>query len=344
VILDAENRVGDAWRKRWDALRVFTAVKYDSLPGMPFPGPRHAFPTKDEVADYLASYAERFDLHVRTGTVVDGIRPVDDAQGGYLVTAGDHTFLAGNVVVATGAYRHPRIPGFAADLDPSIRQLHSSAYQHRDQLQPGAVLVVGASHSGVEIAMDVSKDHRTWLSGRDTGQVPIDMEGRIGRLVDPVIWFVVNHVLTVRTPMGRKALARMRTHGAPLERVRRSHVQAAGIQRLLARTVGVRDGLPLLDDGQVVDVANVVWCTGFRPEFGWIHLPLDLDGGLPRQVRGVVPGIPGLYFVGLPYMYSFASPLIGGVGRDAIHIARHIATRLGETRRALGPERAALGV
>jgi putative flavoprotein involved in K+ transport len=80
-----------------------------------------------------------------------------------------------------------------------------------------------------------------------------------------------------------------------------------------------------MDDGQVVDVANVIWCTGFRTDFGWIDLPVFGDDGKPLHYRGVVESEPGLYFLGLVYQYSFSSDVLPGRGRDARYIAKHIA-------------------
>ena len=219
VILEANDRIGTSWRSRWDSLRLFTAARYDGLPGMPFPATPHSFPTKDQVADYLETYVARFGLPVRTGVTVDAIWPAEDGSDGYVLTAGDERFRAAQVIVATGAFHSARVPDFADALDPAIRQLHSSEYQRSSQLQAGSVLVVGASHSGVEIALEAAREHRTWLSGRDTGQVPINLDGVVGRLVDPVIWFVANHVLTLGTPIGRKARPQVRSRGAPLERL-----------------------------------------------------------------------------------------------------------------------------
>jgi putative flavoprotein involved in K+ transport len=326
VILDAGDRIGDAWRSRWDGLRLFTAGRYDGLPGMPFPGSPDAFPTKDDVAEYLETYAARTHLPVRTGITVDDVWRTDD---GYLITAGSQTFEAAQVVVATGAYRHPRIPDFATDLDPAITQLHSSEYRNLSQLRDGGVLVVGASNSGAEIALQAAAAHRTILVGPDRGKMPIRPESRLARLFDVPFWFFINHVVTMDTPIGRKARPDLRDHGLPLERVWPVDLAAAGVERVHARAVGVRDGLPVLDDGRVLDLATVVWSTGFRPEFGWIHLPVVGSDEWPLQVRGVVPSAPGLYFLGLPFLYSAASSLIGGVGRDAAYIADRITTRAG---------------
>jgi putative flavoprotein involved in K+ transport len=242
------------------------------------------------------------------------------------LTSGDRCFEADNVVVATGAYHSPRIPAFAAELDPGILQLHSSDYRNLSQLQEGDVLVIGAGNSGAEIALEASRRHRTWLSGRDTGQEPARPGSRMDRLITPLFWFMLMHVLTVRTPPGRKAQRTYRSKGVPLVRVRREDLAAAGVE-LVPRTASVRDGLPVLEDGRVLNVTNVVWCTGFVPDFMWIDLPVFNEEGDPVHDRGVVGSEPGLYFVGIYFLYAFASVLIGGVGRDAEHIAKHIAAR-----------------
>jgi len=169
VILDAGQRIGDTWRNRWDSLRLFTPGRYSGLPGMGFPAAAWHYPTKDEVAGYLETYAARFQLPVRTGVRVDGLTRRGDR---YLVTAGERRFEAANVVVASGAYHHPRIPGFAPELDPGILQLHSTGYRRPSQLRDGGVLVVGAANSGAEIALELSAGHPTWLSGPHPGNEP----------------------------------------------------------------------------------------------------------------------------------------------------------------------------
>jgi putative flavoprotein involved in K+ transport len=328
AILDENENVGDNWQNAWDSLRLFTPARYNGLPGMPFPLDRHAFATRDEMSAYLRAYAERFDLPVRQGVHVDRLSRGDD---GYAVTAGPNRYEAANVVVATGPQHLPRIPDFAGELAPGVLQLHSSAYRNPGQLQPGPALVVGASHSGPDIALEIAPSHPTVLSGPFRGEIPFDIEGRPARTIVRVLWFVANHVLTVKTPLGRKARPEVRAHGGPLIRVKRAHLEAAGVRRETARTVGVENGRPVLETGEVLDVANVIWCTGFRLDFGWMDVPLPLgDDGYPVEEAGAVPATPGLYFVGLPFQRSFASMLIGGVGRDA----EAVATRIAATARA----------
>ena len=335
TILEAASRVGTSWRNRLDGLRLFTPARYDGLPGMPFPAPGHTLPSKDDVADYLEAYAARFDLPVRTGTHVERLVR-DDTDDAWRVHAGTRQIAADQVVVATGAYHRPNIPAFATELDPRIRQLHASTYHDASQLADGPVLVVGASNSGAEVAMSTSRAHRTVLSGRNTGKMPVRPESRLARLFDPPFWFFINHVVRADTAIGRKARPSIVDHGGPLERVWPSDLAAAGVERVFARTAGVRDGMPLLDDGRVVDVRNVIWCTGFRPDFGWIEPPIVGPDGWPIHIRGVVTVVPDLYVIGLPFLTSAASALLGGVGRDAAYVAAQIAARSAPERRRSG--------
>jgi putative flavoprotein involved in K+ transport len=323
VILDGHDRIGDAWRKRWDSLRLFTPGRYDGLPGMPFPGPPSSYPTKDETADYLEAYAREFELPVRTGVTVDRL---SRAGNGFEVSWGEHRLFADNLVVATGAFNTPRIPAFARELDEGILQLHSKEYRNPSQIQDGAVLVVGAGNSGAEIAIELAPHRKTWLSGRDTGQEPARAGSHLDHLITPLMWFMATR-LTVETTLGRK----LRDHfiapprGIPLGRVRRRDFAPAGIERV-PRMTGVRTGYPVLEDGRVLEVSNVVWCTGYAANYDWIDLSLRTNHGLPTHDRGIVESCPGLYFVGLLFLYSLSSALLGGVGRDAEHIVEHIVS------------------
>jgi putative flavoprotein involved in K+ transport len=330
VILEANQRIGDSWRGRWDSLRLFTPARFDGLAGMPFPAPAHSFPTKDEMANYLESYAAKFKLPIRTGVKVDRLSRRGDT---FVVTAGDRRFEAKNIVVAMADFQSPRVPSFASELDPAIVQLHSSAYRNLAQLREGAVLIAGAGNSGAEIAIEVARSHSTWLAGRVTGQVPFRINGLAARLVlVPLLFRVVFHrVLTIKTPMGRKVRPKALKGGAPLIRVKSADLTAAGVQRV-TRVVGVRNGLPSLEDAQALDVTNVIWCTGFHPGFSWIDLPIFADSGGPAHEGGVVASEPGLYFVGLHFLYAFSSTMIHGVGRDAERIAAMIAARRRDTR------------
>ena len=326
VILEAHERIGDSWRQRWDSLRLFTPARYDGLAGMPYPAPPHSFPTKNEMADYLEAYASRFKLPVRTGVRVERLARRD---GCYSVSAGDRVFEAEHVVVAMATFQRPKVPPFAAELDPGIVQLHSSEYRNLGQLAPGSVLVVGAGNSGSEIAMEAARAGRqTWMAGRDVGHVPFRIERPVGRVLLPVVFRLVFHrVLTVDTPVGRKVRPRVVSQGGPLIRVKPKDLAAVGVRRV-GRVSAVRDGKPVLEDGEVLAPANVVWCTGYHPGLSWIDLPVFGSGGEPVQERGAATGEPGLYFVGLHFLYALSSTMIHGVERDAKRVAETIARRI----------------
>jgi len=334
VILDAGERVGDVWRRRWDSLRLFTPAMFDGLAGMKFPAPAFSFPTKDEMADYLEEYARRFQLPVRTGIRVDRVTRSGDR---YLVDAGAHRFEAEHVVVAMSSYQVPRVPKFAKELRRDIRQLHSSQYRNVDQLKPGGVLLIGAGNSGAEIAMEVARRHPIWLSGRDTGHVPFRIDGLPARLfLTRFLFRVVFHrLLTVRTPMGRRARQRMFAQGSPLIRVGPKQLEAAGVQRV-PKVRGVVNGLPALEDGRVLDVQNEIWCTGFGNGLSWIDLPVFEPDGEPRHHSGIAVDEPGLYFVGLHFLHSLSSTMIHGLARDAKRVVDTIDAR-SEASRTLDP-------
>lgn len=321
AILDENPRTGDAWRRRWNSLRLFTPSQFDSLPGMPFPKPADYFPSKDEVADYLETYARRFSLPIRHNVKVESL--ARDGQG-YRVWGSGLQFAARNIIIATGPYQSPHIPPFARELDPGIFQLHSSAYLNPRQVPVQSVLVVGAGNSGAEIAIELAQaGKQVWLAGRDVGRIPSNSP--LARLVGArLTWWFMSHLLTLQTPMGRRMRAQLTHHGTPLGRVRRDEVAQAGVQ-ITPPMSGTQSGKPQLQDGRIVPAQGILWATGFRPDYRWIDLPIFDEHGLPQHTAGLVDGAPGLYFLGLPFQTGLTSALLGGVGKDAAHIAAHIA-------------------
>jgi len=318
AILEADRRIGDTWRRHYDSLRLFSRPRYASLPGLPI-GTRDC-PTATQMADYLERYADHFQLPVRTGIRVTGLTRHDDT---FLVDTADGSYPADNVVIASGAHRRPVIPALSADLAPRIRQLHSLDYRRPDQLAPGPVLVVGAGNSGTDVALEAARSgHRTWLAGRHPGEIPVDVESPAGRIGTHVAMFVFKHVLTLRTPMGRKA-ARHAGHGDPLIRNKIRHLDAAGITRA-GRITGTRHGLPVSEDGTVLDVGSVIWCTGSLPDDRWLDLPVFDSDGRARQDRGVARDVPGLYFLGRDFQFAVASATIQGMDRDARYLMRRL--------------------
>ena len=324
VILDANDRIGGSWRTRYDSLKLFTPSWAVKLPGWRFPKASARYPTRDQMADYLEAYVARFNLPVRTG--VDVQRIGRDGER-YVLTLDDGRIEADHVIVASGADRDPRVPAFSRELDPGIVQMHSSAYRNPSQLRKGGVLVVGAGNSGADISLDVVGAHPTWLSGPDRGHVPVSIDTWVAQnVVFRLIRFVGIHVLTLRTPFGRKAKAKEASQGDMLVRVKPKQLVAAGIERV-PKTVGVSEGLPMLEDGRVLDVANVIWCTGYRHDLSWIELPIFGEDGELQHERGIVTSEPGLYFVGLFFQYSAASSVIPGVPRDAKFVVERLVER-----------------
>jgi putative flavoprotein involved in K+ transport len=322
VVLEGDARVGDSWRRRYDSLRLFSPPRYASLPGLRIPV--EDCPTRDEMADYLEQYVARFELPVRTGVRVTRVSRYAGPGQGFLVETDGGDYLADRVVVATGAHVRPHRPAFADRLDPAIRQLHSLEYSNTGQLADGTVLVVGAANSGTDVALEAAGAHRVVLAGRHPGQVPVDIDSPKGRMVLPIVMFVFKHVLTQRTPMGRKRMAELSQHGVNLVRNKLAHVDAAGVERI-GRIEDVRDGYPVTTDGEVLtDVSTVVWCTGSGPDHRWLDLPVFGEDGKPRHDRGIATDEPGLMFIGLDFQYAVASGTIQGLDRDARYLVRHI--------------------
>ena len=316
VMFSDEARVGDNWRKRWDSLRLFTPSRYSGLPGMPFPAPSAHLADKDEAADYLERYAERFDLPVRLNMRVtrlscDGTRYVLSVDGASCAIEAE------SVVVATGAFQRPRVPTVATQLGPGILQLHSSEYRHPFALPDGPVLVVGAGNSGAQIALELARHRKVWLAGRDTGHMPRRL---LGRDVFDWIWPVLRHA-TLDTRVGRRMRARAHW-GDALIGIPERTLRDAGVERV-GRVGEVRDGLPVCGE-RAMEPTVVIWCTGFRPDYSWIDLPIFGTDGYPRHVRGVVADAPGLFFLGLRFQHRLNSSLIGGVGEDAAFIAARV--------------------
>ncbi len=320
LILEAGDRVGDAWRNRWDSLLLFTPARMNGLPGMPFPAKGDAFISKDDMADYLEEYAGRFDHQLRLRTPVER---VSRDGNGFEVFAGGELYRCANVVVATSGFGEPRIPAFAPELDPGTFQMHSRDFRRPDQLPDGPVLVVGLGNSGADIAIDLSASHDVIVAGNPPGAIPFHIEPWVARNVLIRLTFVMlTHVVTLGTPMGRKVCAA--TGGAsPLVRVKPKDIDRAASLHV-PRIVGVDAGRPVAEDGRVLDVASVLWCTGFRSSFPWLDLPVFGDGGEPRHTRGIVESEPGLYFCGLHFQYAASSDSVMGMQRDARWIMRHL--------------------
>jgi len=319
-IFDSHERVGDPWRERWDSMRLFTPARYNNLPGMAFPGEDDRLPHKDEVAEYLETYADHFNLPVKLETIVASVSRQGETY--QVETEVGEGYQTRNIVVATGSFQKPYVPALAAELDPSIFQTHSSEYQNPQQLQDGEVLVVGAGNSGTQISLELAEERQVYLSGPDTGRIPRTLFGRdIYRWIWPTIL-----QLSVESWLGGRLAENAASGGDPLVGITQKEVEEAGIHRV-PRTTGADGGQPVLEDGREIDAGNVIWATGFKPDYSWINLPVFGENGYPEHERGVVEEEPGLYFMGLKYQHRGKSTLIGGVGDDARYIVEQIAAR-----------------
>lgn len=319
TVVTSESRIGDNWRRRWDSLRLFTPARYSGLPGMPFPAPPNHFPDKDEVADYLERYADRFDLPVRLDAPVR--RMTSEGNRFQLFFEGSSPVVeAANVVVATGAFQSKSIPTIASSLAPSIHQLHSSAYRNPFELPDGPVLVVGAGNSGAQIALELGRSRKVWLAGRGTGSLPRRL---LGRDLFDWAWPVMTYA-TKDTRVGRRLSMKAKAGGDSLIGISSRELADAGVLRV-PRLETHRGGLPVCGD-QVLEPKVIVWSTGFAADYRWIDLPVFDGDGAPRHTRGVSTA-RGLYFLGLRFQHRMTSSLVGGVGADAEFLAEQIAAR-----------------
>lgn len=318
LILEA-GKVGEVWTRRWDSLRLFTPARYDCLPGKPFPGKPYHLPSKDEVAEYLRDYVRQFALPVRDNAWVRSVRH----QGSvFRVELGSGEALeAQSVIVATGANQRPYTPKLAADVAPQVVQLHSSAYRNPAQLPRGRVLVVGAGNSGAQIAVELADHGReVLLAGPSAGALPRRL---LGRDIYDWIWHTLLR-LSSGSALGRRRMETHRYAGDPLIGLSEEEFAPRGVRRV-GRVVGTREGMPLLACGAIADdVAAIVWCTGFRPDYSWVELPVFGLDGYPVHHRGVAVGAPGLAFLGMRYQYRIRSALLGGVGEDAAYVVAQL--------------------
>ena len=333
LVLDAGAEVGETWRSRWDSLALFTPAQYDSLPGLPFPGRAETYPTKDKVADYLQAYAANFHLPVKLNSRVTALSRV--GHGFEVNTLGD-TFRARQVVVATGPFQVPFVPPPARELDTSVTQVHTSAYRNPASLPAGPVLVVGGGNSGLQIAKELASSRSVDVSqGSSPPMLPQRFLGK------DLFWWLTRFGLQAR-PADSRLGRRMQARGDFVIGTSRRKLRQAGVRfrpRLAeaeGRTVRFADGSPL-------DVGVVIWATGFRSDYSWIDVPgIVADGRVVHQ-RGVTD-VPGLYFLGLSWLHTRGSALLGFVNDDAAYLAERISKRGGAVQSAeaaAGAERSA---
>jgi putative flavoprotein involved in K+ transport len=317
TILEAADTPAAAWRERWDSLRLFTPVRYDSLPGRAFPGDPDSYPGRDDVVAYLTDYARHFDLPVELNARVRAVRRTDDGSGYTVEADEDRTYVAEQVVVATGPFQVPRVPPIAHPLDAAVVQMHSTEYRRPDQLPEGPVLVVGGGNTGFQISEELARTHEMHLSvGSRQTPLPQRIAGRsLFRYLDAVGYMRVS----VDSRLGRRLRYRDTLIGSSPRAARERH----GI-RLRERSVDAQGSEVIFEDGGRLAPAAVIWATGFALDHSWVHVPVFDDAARLMQHRGVTAS-PGLYFLGLTWQYTRGSALLNWVKDDAQFIAQRIA-------------------
>jgi putative flavoprotein involved in K+ transport len=310
LILDKEEEIGASWLNRWDSLRLFTPTEFNHLEGLPFPAPVGHYPSKFEVANYFKAYVMTFQFPIQLNTLVTKIEKTTPKS--FLVHTQKEILQTRNVVVATGPFHVPYTPRFSKYICKDIFQLHSNYYQHPSQLQDGPVMVVGAGDSGFQILDEVSKNQnrKVYYSG-DTkvGTLPQEFLGKTLWW-----WFTKTGFLSIHK---NSWLGKLISEG-------RQPVIGTHVKEILARTnvtsvgrcLDAEDHFIETEEKELTDVKNIVWATGYRPNFKWIKgLELDKDN-YPKHKRGI-SSMKGLYFIGLPWLHTRGSATLGGIKKDA---------------------------
>lgn len=312
LLLDSHPRIGDSWRNRYDSLKLFTPRSSNALPGLKMPGDPHGYPSKDEVADYLESYARHHNISVRTNEKVE---KVVQESNGFRVTTSQGEWTARNVVVAAGPFHKPFIPQLPGAVSDSVYQVHAAAYRNPSQLQEGAVVVIGAGNSGVQIAAELSATGRdVYLSvGEPMKLLPYQLLSR------SIFWWLnklgITRV-TVNSKIGRKISKRAPIIGKEIKRL-----ISRGEVKLRQRAQSIDGRTVTFADGTSCEVSNIIWSTGYRNDYSWLQAPglLDQEGKVIHD-RGKTP-VPGVYFLGLHWQYTLGSGMLLGVGEDAEYLA-----------------------
>jgi putative flavoprotein involved in K+ transport len=316
TILEAASAPAAAWRDRWDSLELFTPVRYDSLPGRAFPGDPDSYPLRDDVVEYLIAYARDFELPVELDSRVTAVRRDGD---GYVVELADRAYEADHVVVATGPFQVPRVPAIAGDLHGDVVHFHSSEYRTPAALPPGPALVVGGGNTGFQIAAELAESHEVHLSV-GSRQVPLPQR-ILGRDLFTFLEATGLMARTVDSRIGRRMKDRDTLIGSRPRTLRRRHGVTLHPRATAASATTVG-----FDDGTSIEVSSVIWATGFGLDHSWIDVPVFDDTGSVLHRRGVTDA-PGLYFLGLPWLHTRGSALLGWVKDDAEYIAERAAAQ-----------------
>ncbi|HEX2911090.1 MAG TPA: NAD(P)/FAD-dependent oxidoreductase [Chloroflexia bacterium] len=320
-LVEGNNRIGDSWRKRYDSLVLFTPRAYSALPGLTLPGEQAGFAGKDEVADYLETYALHFKLPVITGTAIQSLEHQNN--GSYLAkTTTGSNIEARAVVLATGAFQKQTIPCLANDLAERVWQFSSEEYKNSRQIRPGPVLVVGDGPTGRDIARDLYASHTVILAtGHPRKLLPAHIFGKSS-------WWWLDKLgllrLSGETFLGRKL---KKGDAFPGRNNTLKQLKDQGVH-IMPRLVSAEGNRVTFSNGKFYQITTVIWATGFRDNSDWVAISevKDEQGNFVHR-QGISP-VPNLYFIGRPWQRSRSSALIMGVGRDSQYLAAHLVKNL----------------
>lgn len=311
LIVDANNEIGAPWLKRWDSLKLFTPSEFNHLPGMDFPHKKGHYASKYEVAAYLKSYVNHFKIPIDFHQKVSNLEKIEDY---FVLKSTTKTYRAKQVVVATGPFHTPFTPSCHTKISESIVQIHSEHYKSPNQLQEGDALVVGAGDSGVQILEEIANTKRqVYFSGNtNVSSIPQELLGK-------TLWWWFKKIgflsVSKHTVIGKKISKGMQPIiGTDVKSLfRKSNVTCVG------RTLDATIDEVIFETKSIKTIKNIVWATGFKPNFEWIsNVVLDKDN-YPKNYRGV-SAIKGLYYLGLPWLHTRGSATLGGVKKDAKYL------------------------
>jgi putative flavoprotein involved in K+ transport len=314
LIVDANSETGEPWLKRWDSLKLFTPSEFNNLPGMDFPHKKGHYADKYEVAKYLKTYVTKFNIPIEFNHKIKSLKKENDV---FTLKSDNKTFEAKNVIIATGPFHKPFTPRFHSKISKDIIQIHSEYYKSPDQLQDGPTLVVGAGDSGVQILNEISKTKTSVYFSGNTNITSLPQEF-LGKTL--WWWFHKTGFLTAHkySWVGKK----LSKSGQPVigtdvkTLFKKENVTCVG------RTLDANDETIIFEKQKSNEIKNIIWATGFKPNFNWI-VGIELDKNLyPKNYRGV-SDIEGLYFLGLPWLYTRGSATLGGVKKDAKYLSKY---------------------
>lgn len=316
VLIDSNSEIGESWLKRWSSLKLFTPSQYNNLPEYDFPSPKGHYPNKYEVAEYLKTYTKKLELPVLLNKKAIAIKK---ERGVFEVLCQDEIFYAQEVIVASGPFHIPFVPGFSKSVSDRVTQVHSKQYISPDQLKKGNVCVVGAGDSGVQIAREIAEtNRRVYLSCAENTFTTLPQEF-LGKTL--WWWLKISGLLSIKADsfLGKYIKNRQQPIiGTDVKALlNKPNVFKVGL------TTNYKDNKLYFQDNSA-EVSNIVWATGYRPDFGMLKFPNILDtNGYPKNKRGIST-VNGLYFIGLPWMQTRGSATLGGVKKDAKHLSEYM--------------------